>query len=81
MPCCACGDVELVAYHPGVLQGDHVVDVEVRGGGPGGPVVGREPRPRRRRAGAVGDHIGAVPLQDILADMYQSISVISKPSE
>lgn len=44
-----------------------MVDVDVRGGGPGGTVVRGEPGSGRGSAGAVGHHVAAVALEDILA--------------
>ena len=45
-----------------------MIDVNVRGGRPGGTVVRREPASGRGGAGAVGHHVAAVTLEDILAD-------------
>lgn len=50
---------------PCVLERDHVVDVEVRGGGPGCTVVRRDPRARGCCAGGVDDDGGCVALEDV----------------
>jgi hypothetical protein len=54
-------------YDPGILQGHHVVDVQVRGGGPGGAVVGRGPRAGGGLARAVDGDGGGVSLKHVLA--------------
>lgn len=54
-------------YDPGVLQGHHVVNVQVRGGGPGGAVVGGHPLAGRGLAGAVDGDGGGVALEHVLA--------------
>ena len=55
-------------HDPGVLEGNHVVDIDVGGGLPGGAVKGRHPS--ARGGGAVGglDDVDAITLQDGLAD-------------
>lgn len=53
--------------HPGVLERDHVVDIDVRGGGPDTTVVGRGPGTAGSRASGVGNDVGAVTLEDVLA--------------
>jgi hypothetical protein len=55
------------ARHPGVLERDHVVDVQVRGRGEGGAVVRGAPAARGGRAGAVDHDAGAVAPEDVLA--------------
>lgn len=44
-----------------------MVDVEIRGSGPGSSIVGRGPGSRGGGAGAVGDDVGAVALEDSFA--------------
>jgi hypothetical protein len=55
------------SHNPGVLQRDHVVNVDIRGGGPGSAIVGGSPGSRCGAAGIVGHDVGTVPLEDILA--------------
>jgi hypothetical protein len=54
-------------HYPGVLERDHVVNVQVGRSGPGGAVVGRRPRARGGFARRVHRDGGGVPLQDVLA--------------
>lgn len=61
------GDTEKVTYDPGILQRNHVVNVNVARLGPRRAVVGTLPGARRRSAGVVCLDIVAVALQDILA--------------
>ena len=52
---------------PGVAEGDHVVDIDVAGGGPCGAVVRALPGSRCSSAGGVLDDIGAVTCEDDFA--------------
>jgi hypothetical protein len=59
------GKVE--THDPGVLEGDHVVNIDVAGLCPCCAVIGREPCSGSGGAGTVGLDVGAVTLKDELA--------------
>lgn len=44
-----------------------MVDIDIGGGGPDAAVVGRGPGTAGGRAGGVGDDVGAVTLENVLA--------------
>lgn len=52
-------------YNPGILEGNHVIDIEVASIGPGGAVVRALPSSRGRLAGIVDYDVFAVALQDV----------------
>jgi hypothetical protein len=56
-----------MTYNPRILQRHHVIDIHIARRRPRRPVVRAEPRPRRRRARRVDDHVGAVALKHVLA--------------
>lgn len=60
-------------YDPGVLQWNHVVNVDVAGLCPCGSVIGRLPSAGSSSAGRVGDDVCSVSLQDVLTNRLISI--------
>src|SRR5262245_47335246 len=61
----ATSDSPLGTYDPGILQRDHVVDVDVRGRGPGVTIIRAVPRPLGCRARRVNDDSGPITFQHV----------------
>ncbi|KAK5633518.1 hypothetical protein RRF57_009231 [Xylaria bambusicola] len=61
-------------YDPSSLQGDHVIDIDIRGRSPDTPIIGRRPGAAGRVAVAADSDIGAVALEHVLARVTGSLN-------
>ena len=63
-----------MTYLPGVAQGNHVVDINIGGGGPSGAVIGTLPCSGGSGAGGVLDNVCAVTGEDDFAGVAGACS-------